>query len=60
LIGLIDDAGRGLLAIVNDLLDVTRIDAGRMEIAREPLDITAALTRTVDFWARRRARKASI
>jgi len=50
LIGLIDDAGRGLLAIVNDLLDVTRIDAGRMEIAREPLDITAALTRTVDFW----------
>ena len=50
LIGLIDDAGRGLLAIVNDLLDVTRIDAGRMEIAREPLDITAALTRTVEFW----------
>ncbi len=50
LIGLIDGAGRGLLAIVNDLLDVTRIDAGRMEIAREPLDITAALTRTVDFW----------
>jgi signal transduction histidine kinase/ActR/RegA family two-component response regulator len=50
LIGLIDDAGRGLLAIANDLLDVTRIDAGRMEIAREPLDITTALTRTVEFW----------
>ena len=50
LIGLIDDSGRGLLAIANDLLDVARIDAGRMEIAREPLDITTALTRTVEFW----------
>ncbi len=50
MVGLIDDAGRGLLAIVNDLLDVTRIEAGRMEIAPEPLDLTAAVTRTVEFW----------
>ena len=50
MISLIDDAGRGLLAIVNDLLDVTRIDAGKLEIANEPLDLTSAVTRTVEFW----------
>ena len=50
MVSLIDDAGRGLLAIVNDLLDVTRIDAGKMEIMREPLDLTSATTRTVEFW----------
>lgn len=50
MIGLIDDAGRGLLAIVNDLLDVSRIDAGKMEFAPVPLDLNAAVTRTVEFW----------
>ncbi|MEQ1782248.1 MAG: ATP-binding protein [Hyphomonadaceae bacterium] len=50
MVSLIDDAGRGLLAIVNDLLDVTRIDAGKMEITREALDLTTAVTRTVEFW----------
>ncbi|MEQ1784521.1 MAG: histidine kinase dimerization/phospho-acceptor domain-containing protein, partial [Hyphomonadaceae bacterium] len=50
MVSLIDDAGRGLLAIVNDLLDVTRIDAGKMVITHEPLDLTSAVTRTVDFW----------
>ena len=50
MVSLIDDAGRGLLAIVNDLLDVTRIDAGKMEITRDALDLTTAVTRTVEFW----------
>ncbi len=50
MVSLIDDAGLGLLAIVNDLLDVTRIDAGKMVITREPLDLTTAITRTVEFW----------
>lgn len=50
MVGLIDDAGRGLLAIVNDLLDVSRIDAGKMDFTPAPLDLATAVTRTVEFW----------
>ena len=50
MVGLIDDAGRGLLAIVNDLLDVSRIDAGRMDITPAPLDLAAEVSRIVDVW----------
>jgi signal transduction histidine kinase/ActR/RegA family two-component response regulator len=50
MVALIDDAGRGLLAIVNDLLDVSRIDAGKMEIVLVPADLTTVVKRTVDFW----------
>ncbi len=50
LISLIDDAGRGLLTIVSDLLDVSKIDAGKLDIAPTPTDLPALLRRTVDFW----------
>ena len=50
MIDLIDDAGRGLLTIVNDLLDVSRIDAGKMEIQAEPTDIALLVRRTAEFW----------
>lgn len=50
LVALIDDAGRGLLAIVNDLLDVSKIEAGKLDIVLAPTDLTQLVTRTVDFW----------
>lgn len=50
LIALIDDAGRGLLTIVNDLLDVSKVEAGKLEISPTPTDLVALLTRTIDFW----------
>lgn len=50
MLSLIDEAGRGLLAIVNDLLDVSRIDAGKLEITTAPTDIVALVRRTLDFW----------
>ncbi len=50
LVSLIDDAGRGLLTIVNDLLDVSKIEAGKLEISLSPTDLTSLLTRTIDFW----------
>jgi len=50
MIDLIDEAGHGLLAIVNDLLDVSRIDAGKLEIAPAPTDVTSLVTRAVEFW----------
>lgn len=50
LIGLIDDAGQGLLTIVNDLLDVSKIEAGKLEIAQSATDVSELVKRTVDFW----------
>jgi CheY-like chemotaxis protein len=50
MIELIDEAGRGLLSIVNDLLDVSRIDAGKLEITNAPTDICSLMRRTVEFW----------
>ncbi len=50
LVNLIDDAGRGLLAIVSDLLDVSKIDAGKLEILAGPTDMCVLVNRTVDVW----------
>ena len=50
LIDLIDDAGRGLLTIVSDMLDVSKIDAGKLEIVNSSTDLSALVSRTVDFW----------
>jgi CheY-like chemotaxis protein len=50
MIGLIDDAGHGLLAMVNDLLDVSKIEAGKLDISRQAVDLSALVKRTVDFW----------
>jgi len=50
LVNLIDDAGRGLLAIVSDLLDVSKIDAGKLDILVGPTDMRALVNRTVDMW----------
>jgi PAS domain S-box-containing protein len=50
LVALIDDAGRGLLAIVNDMLDVSKIEAGKLEISPSPTNLAAVIGRTIDFW----------
>lgn len=57
LIDLIDDAGRGLLTIVSDLLDVSKIDAGKLEIVNASTDLSALVSRTVDFWRAQAANK---
>ena len=50
MIGLIDESGRGLLAIVNDMLDVSRMEAGKMELQPAPTDLALLVSRTAEFW----------
>ncbi|RAK64300.1 ATP-binding protein [Phenylobacterium kunshanense] len=46
-------SGEHLLAILNDVLDVARIDAGRLEIVAAPTDLHGLLDRLVAFWTPR-------
>ncbi len=50
-LGRIQSAGRHLLAMVNDLLDVAKIDAGRMDIAPVDLDVTRTVHEMAAFIA---------
>jgi len=43
-----DEGGRRLTDLVRDLLDLTRLDAGKLEIRRETMDLVAAVLAVVD------------
>ena len=42
--GTIDSAGKNLLAIINDILDISRIEAGKLEIRESSYSLRAFLT----------------
>ena len=49
--GFVLDGGRHLLAIVNELLEVSRIEAGKMMLATEPVDVQRAVDDVLDLVA---------
>jgi signal transduction histidine kinase/CheY-like chemotaxis protein len=52
-IDILIDSGEYLLSILNDILDVSKIDAGALQIVEGVEDIQGFLERLVDFWSAR-------
>ena len=46
--GNIESAGRHMLHLVNEMLDLAKLEAGKMEVARETLDLTDVIERAVE------------
>ena len=43
------NAGRHLLALINEVLDISRIEAGRMQLSLEPVCLAEAMQETLDL-----------
>ena len=44
----IQRGGQHLLALVNDVLDLSRVEAGRLDLRPEPIDVAHAVTEAVN------------
>jgi signal transduction histidine kinase len=51
LIGIISESGESLLAIVNDILDYSKIEAGKLELNPVNFDVRKELTRIVNIFS---------
>jgi PAS domain S-box-containing protein len=47
-VGTIIDSGRALLDIINDVLDLSKLQAGKVEMATEPLSVPEVVRRSMD------------
>jgi signal transduction histidine kinase len=52
---LIHNAGNHLLGLINDVLDMSKIEAGKWELHPEPLDITTLIGECIDLMRERAA-----
>jgi PAS domain S-box-containing protein len=48
-LGMVQTSARHLLAVINDVLDLSKIEAGQLEVAREPIDPRKSMQRVADL-----------
>lgn len=53
----ISTSADSLLAIINDILDFTRVESGKVELEEEPVDLRACIEQTLDLVAYAAAQK---
>lgn len=46
---LIAESGRSMMRLLNDILDVSKIESGKMELAQEPVDLRHVIRRCIDL-----------
>ncbi|HVL50633.1 MAG TPA: response regulator, partial [Actinomycetota bacterium] len=56
-IEVIEQSGEGLLAIINDILDFSKVEAGKLELEKEPFDIRTCVEASLELLAPKAAAK---
>jgi signal transduction histidine kinase/ActR/RegA family two-component response regulator len=45
----INESGQGLLSLINDILDLSKIEAGKMQLHQEPINISQVITSVINL-----------